>query len=160
MKKLALTLVVIFSLTTISFAQKQCKVIDFEKKFNSTFTIVNSNQSHSSIYVKGETANQLLYVLLKNKKRVNGYTHKINNIHIPQIQQAVSFKIIEGVHSYNENGNFYFHYYDNKVTELKYKSSLKSNQKTGIIVYVKVNGSKVVSKQNLQYIIDYFKSLI
>lgn len=139
-------------------AQKSCPSRD--ELFNKTFTLSNVERFSSSVHVKGDIAFLLLDRLL-GTTRQPAYKYNVKNVKITGIESSVKFKILVGVHGYEPKlTTNYFHYCKNE-NELDTRLNKQNNvTKRGIVIYFKINGSDVISKEHMGFLLVYLKSLV
>lgn len=157
MKRKITVALICFTVFTVS-AQQGCQKI--EDHFNSTFTMCNVDRFSSSIYVKGKAA-QTLMTKLFGEKNLNGFTHRLRRVPVPGIESMVNLKILEGMHGYDRlKGAQYFNIYTNESNKITRLENIQDNEKEGIIIYFRINGSDVVSIYKMECLMSYFKRLV
>ena len=152
--------VVFIALVSYCNAQNQCKIVLVEDHFKNDFTMCNVNRFSSAIYIKGTEAKELVNVLFRDKK-LKGFTHKLKKMSISGIESSVNLKIIQGIHGYDKaNNSMYFNIYANEADKITRLQNINETEKEGIVIYFKINGSDVISKEYMDHLMCYFKGLV
>lgn len=112
--------------------------------------------------ISGDDSEKIIDSLFSNlpATKRKGYVFKFKKLHIPGIDQSLTFQVHQGITGSEENGQGYFNTFGSEKYKNERLASKKDTEKPAIIIYVKRGRNHFLkTEEEVKIVKDYLLSI-